>query len=522
MNVALRWLLALSLVAGWIGLLAPSDASAACTKGTDCYADCVRGPATVGAFKNAACAALRGGAGIPVDTTFMFAEDFDHPCLNTNCTTTGSGGPPYAADGIPINNRGGNWWWTRTYPNGRDTVLWAHLGQPSSPTFGAQCNVPGFSFCTGVVPWIAGDSWNGNAINSCVQFPRTASDYSAERGSVTAPTNTVSGAAGIFEGNGSMSPRIPPNNHCDILGDIPWVGGTARTFSISEAFGFPSDSSSSTVWTASWKFDEFTSIENPAADGSGLFMFHNDAARSDQDPFKHFIFLRNGTGISNCQAAIDAATIRLGTLDCVTTAIYYRPRYSGYTGQGQGGTPRHGGPADIYLRSRDWPDGTWQCVRGSFQGFGTGTTTIKIWFNNTLIIDFDFNDDTFNSRQGYGAMVWDPYANTNQANSGGTPTSSATWRYQDNIHVTRSATPISCAQIGFGGGGGGPINTSISPSTATTTIASTTAIARIFGTVVSPRAAVRNALEGAWTASILIMTVIVVAVTIRTRRGVKR
>src|SRR5215831_14663511 len=62
-------------------LLIPSTAFAAsCTPGTDCYADCVNGPSTIGTcptcYKNAACQ-TKFGVGVPVDANVLMVEDFE-------------------------------------------------------------------------------------------------------------------------------------------------------------------------------------------------------------------------------------------------------------------------------------------------------------------------------------------------------------------------------------------------------------------------------------------------------------
>jgi hypothetical protein len=89
-------------------------------------------------------------------------------------------------------------------------------------------------------------------------------------------------------------------------------------------------------------------------------------------------------------------------------------------------------------------------VRGHFENWGTANTSVKIWFNETLIIDFSGLDGSFlNAKAGYDALVFNAYSNANQ--EGGVPTTATTYRYEDNIHVT-GGPPVSCTAIGFGGG----------------------------------------------------------------------
>src|SRR5262249_21379003 len=156
------------------------------------------------------------------------------------------------------------------------------------------------------------------------------------------------------------------------------------------------------------------------------------------------------------QAKLDAATKTLGEFTCNDAGFTFSADPS------------------VYSHDLDWPWGSWGCVRGYFQNLGTTRGSIQIWFTGPKgvekqIVDLSNMDMTgMSSKNGYDGLIWNDYANSNQGppypGAPWTPTTQETFRYEDNVHVTAGA-PVSCAQIGYGGGGSpGPTPAPVAPA----------------------------------------------------------
>jgi hypothetical protein len=195
------------------------------------------------------------------------------------------------------------------------------------------------------------------------------------------------------------------------------------------AVGYASNSGASGIWNQPWKHNEWSAALTGANDGP--FLFHNGADLSDQDPFQHFLRYVPGKTLADCQAAMATANIVLGNVYCVdTVALYVR--------------------ADTreYNRSRDFPLGAWGCVRAEYANLNTANASIKIWFNERLIIDVrNLNTSFLQLKNGYDAFIWNDYSNANQG-MGAVATNQTTYRYEDNVVVTRGPAPA-CSVIGF-------------------------------------------------------------------------
>jgi hypothetical protein len=414
-----------------------------CTPGTNCYCDKVK----------------PGGA--LADSALLMCEDWEAPTLRSS---TGVGnGPPYygpwfdATGGIgpcpqgisgQSGDRGANSYWYKTYGAGVGGTIWPDGSPPGTPAFGCRCNVtvvnPQYTSCNGLIVWDAANRWDGN-FGGALAFPSQPSDFNAEVSTLTAPTGTSTGTPGVFAGSASMAVRIRGANGATngITGGKSF--GNQRQVGVTQVMAFASNINTSNIWVQPWKFNEW---DNDNSSSDGLFIFHNDFARSNQDPFKQFMFWRKTPdGLSyvetpaSCAAHVAAATITVGQLFCnPDTAVYYRA----------GGN---------YNRSVDWPDGTWGCIQGHFENAGLINMRVRIWFTpstgphaNTqmLIVDFsNFDSRNYALVNGISRISFDNYAN---ANNNATPLTETTFRYEDNLHV-RAGAPVSCAQIGFGGTG---------------------------------------------------------------------
>ena len=115
-----------------------------------------------------------------------------------------------------------------------------------------------------------------------------------------------------------------------------------------------------------------------------------------------------------------------------------------------------GADPNFYNQARDFPFGTWGCHQAHISGMGTSNMTLRLWHNGVLIFHLaNFNGGVLQNKY-YDVVNLNAYANANQ--SGGSPTTQTTYRYQDNVHV-RTGAPVSCQQIGFA-----PVNPPSAPT----------------------------------------------------------
>jgi hypothetical protein len=414
-----------ALLAAVLNLLVPAVGVAApCTPGVDCYCDKVRG-------------------GSLDDPQLLFCEDFEAPTLYQN-TGVGNGapyyGPWYDATGM-MGNRGNNSYWNKKYGNGVNSFLF-RSGEPASPTLGSPCT---FSLCTGAKVWERSDLWSANAYGPQLAIFTQSSDFSFELSSLAAPSNKAGGGSGVFDGNANLAYRIAPGRTHGIAGEAQFASGT-RNIGMTMAVAYPSNSLSSGIWGTSsipgaWKHNEWGTVYNTSGGFDGLFIFYNQVGPRSGIPFAGFLGAFRDQGYTNCGSIV--ATV--GNAQCIGSGlgIYWNS------------------PAN-YSQPTDWPFGTWGCVRGYLENAGLANMRMRVWFqgpsmtSERLIIDFTANGTQLDNRNGYSNMKWNAYANTNQG-GGYTPTTALTFRYEDNVHV-RAGTPVSCAQIGFTGGGGGVLN----------------------------------------------------------------
>ena len=408
-----------------VPLLPQAGEAASCTRGVDCYCDRVKKSSD------------------PIfDPSLLVCEDFEAPTLYRD-TGVGNGAPDYGPwyddTGYP-NARGNNSYWNRKYASGPYSGAW-RSAQPTGATLGRSC---GYSQCFQGA-WSVGNKWQANGGEtfqggvgpgpggSNIMIMGSPADFSAEVATISPPTNTANGVAGVFDGSYSLAHRVPAGGTSDIQGTAFFP--SSRTFGITMAVAYPNNSVSSRIWVDPWKHNEWHNTGGGGG-GDGLFLFHNTNSYNQQTPFEHFIF-GSGQTLAQCQARLAAATKTAGDFICSGGDFYYRADKS------------------VYNSATDWPLGTWACVQGYFQNLGTSNSSIQIWFTGPAgvqkkIIGISGMDLIGTSASsGYDGLIWNSYSNTNQSGADG-PTTATTFRYEDNVHI-RAGAPVSCAQIGFSG-----------------------------------------------------------------------
>jgi hypothetical protein len=408
----------------WLFLMAGEASAAPCTFGTNCYCDKVV-PA----------------AGVFFDPLLLVCEDFEAPTMRQNtgygvttASTRGSGGtaaygPWYDETGWGgAPNRGYNSYWNHLYGNGLSNAIWAG-GQPTSPTLGVVC---GEALCHGMKTWEAANLWTANAYTPVMGIYTQDSDFTAEVGTLTVPTNTADGGNGIFDGNASLTHRVAVGSTGSILGDKFWTA--TKHIGITYAVALPTNLHTSRITESAWKWNEWSGNGGAIRDAISGF---GEAGPNDSFPFYGY-FLVSGS----CPSAIAGAVTTSGTINCTFDNVYVQ---------------YHGTAS--YVQSTDWPLGTWACIRADLDFTTMSNGRIRQWIQKpgtsteTLITDIsgiNFNQLSFGTAGGVDGITWNNYANANQG-LGEPPTIQVTFRYEDNVHI-RSGVPVSCAQIGFTGG----------------------------------------------------------------------
>jgi hypothetical protein len=222
------------------------------------------------------------------------------------------------------------------------------------------------------------------------------------------------------------------------------------------AMAYPTNSLASGIWgtagsPAAWKHDEWATVNSPNCGFDGLFAFYNQTGPRSGRPFAGFIGAF-GSGCTGGGYSGSITNVAAGNAELIGGGIgvYWN-------------TPTN------YDQARDWPEGTWGCVRGHLVISG-GSEHYRVWFqgpnmtSERLLIDVTFTSAGLDNTGGYNGLKWNAYANTNQG--GGYVASTAlTFRYEDNVHV-RKGLPVPCSQIGFtgvSGGGGGDTTPPVAP-----------------------------------------------------------
>lgn len=397
-----------------------SGGGGSCTPGTNCYCDKVK------------------PGGIFADALLLFCEDFDAVTLRVN-QGTGNGapyyGPPPDSTGQP-GNAGHNAYWTKV---SIDTVQQIHAYRNQQ----GPCT---FDQCDGPKMWTSDNRWNVNQFSPGLAIYEKNSDFTAEIGTLTVPTNAAGGGVGVFNGNGSLAWRIPPL----------YVGGfaggrgfpTATEIGMTWAGAYPNNVDASNIYNQSWKGNEWRSVPHSGGGYDGLFSFGLQQACAGQRPLSGGIwaFGPNGNGgnyTTHPTATVGTAMNANGNNFCGSV--------NALNGPGDG--IWFWADATLFQQSRDWPRGTWACIQAHVQITG-GTLRHRIWFTPSagpnvgttlLVSDFTAPMTGLDAQQGWDAMFPNDYVNQNQF---GATTNNLTFRYEDSWHARRGL-PVSCAQIGF-------------------------------------------------------------------------
>lgn len=405
-------------------ILCSEIAESACTIGTDCFCDTA--------------------------PTNLFCEGFDAPTLYQN--TGAGGGTPYYGpwwdDTANCNFgtwRGCNAYWTHKYSTGVSSYRTV-VNFPVTPTFGNVCG-NGFTLCANNV-YLNGNLNNTNGTGGGVAVQMgimsVASDFSAIIGTEIAPTNTRSGTAGVYDGNANLGFIIPAGQSGGIAGETTFSPTThlGVTYAVALPLNHVTSGISSCSGDCNWKWDEWIQTNETGFQYdsiAGFAVLGSGSADNPQVPFTGFIQMTTGT----CATVRAAEVINKGAVvQCQdNNTIQFRGDTS-------------------YQFPRDWPLGTWACVRMEMDLSTITNVKFKQWIlssvltSETLVTDISGWDFTGTSLTGgYKGIKWNAYSNANQG-LGGTPTNATTFRYEDNMIVT-NGTPVSCAQIGFSGSSGG-------------------------------------------------------------------
>src|SRR3990167_1373479 len=95
--------------------------------------------------------------------------------------------------------------------------------------------------------------------------------------------------------------------------------------------------------------------------------------------------------------------------------------------------------------------GDWICIKAHYSGWNTTNTTMRYWFNDTLMIHATGVDTVVAQDTQIGAIAWNHYYNgKNILPDSGYPGTTSAYRYEDNMIVVSNAEPVSCAAIGLG------------------------------------------------------------------------
>ncbi|MEK7388865.1 MAG: hypothetical protein AAB036_04130, partial [Elusimicrobiota bacterium] len=259
-----------------------------------------------------------------------------------------------------------------------------------------------------------------------------------ENGALTIPSNAAGGGAGVFDGNASLSWRVPAGATHGIAGAASFR--TVTEIGLTMAMAYPSNSLASGIWgqpgtEAAWKHNEWATVNSPNCGFDGLFAFYNQLGPRTGIPFAGFV----GAFGSGCTGGTYSGTVIDQTAGSASAISGIGVLWN---------TPSN------YSQPTDWPFGAWGCVRGHIS-IGAETERLRVWFQGPymtverLIIDVSFTKAGLDNAGGYNGMKWNAYANTNQG-MGYVASTETTFRYEDNVHA-RNGLPVSCAAIGFGG-----------------------------------------------------------------------
>lgn len=382
-----------------------------CTDGVDCYCD------------------------TETATGDLWCEDFEANGLY------GPGSDDWAANpgGSPVDRGGASYWFTNYNSH---SGLQLRSSDPA-PRYKAAC---GYSTCNGpkgdycstdqgnAVDGGGADCWGPGINNGTCYDIQRGNDVTAENGTITL-VNGKGTSASIGSGNTHFAERIPAGSTCGFTGTKTF-SHNVTTAAITQAFALSSNMGTNGPYRTAFKHMEWSG--NGSSNGLTEAWHMGNIGRGDSttDPFRPFMFA------TDCSGAVAGATVHVG----------YGAGPGSTAFRCQNGNTRmdYGVDPALYQRATNFPYGRWACHQASIDGLGSSNVTIKIWHNGTLIFHASGIDGTKLVNQYYRRAEFDSYANAN-ANQGTSATTETVWRFHDNIHVIESATPVSCAAIGFSG-----------------------------------------------------------------------
>lgn len=395
-------------------VLTVSDTNRDCTDGVDCYCDRVN------------------DSGDPFyDPNVQLCEDFEAPTLVAD-TNFGGNVYPYGpwydtSNWSSSTNRGVNSYWRRTYGNAATACLAWTAGTPATPQVGVTCQT-GAQACSGPGEWRADDLWDANG-TACIDIIQNG-EFDDEVVDLVDPVVPgATGWSGVFDGNASMGFRTAVGNSGGIISEYTFPDSPLTTIGIAFAMAQSSNTDDSGVRLAQHKGSEWV-----AAGGSyfpqGLIAYLvQDPGDSFSVPFHNWLVRKLGSTQQDCEDTITGAVVTEGALSCSATPTFrWRPTI------------------DDYNQPVDWPDGEWGCVRAYYENLHTSTARIRVWFNDTLIVDASNLDLRWSQAEyGYSTYLMNSYANQNISPDTTTETQ---YRYEDNLHIT-TGLPPTCEQLGF-------------------------------------------------------------------------
>lgn len=356
-----------------------------------------------------------------------FCEDFDHNALWLQNPTDPGGYGNWVATTPACNlahpnNRGCAGYWRQKYGNPDEGGGFPN-GQPTSPTLGAPCNVPGFTMCEGYKEWRADDLWSANALGPWMDVTRPGEWDDENPTSLTMAVPGAPAGSEVF-GNAAMAFRVGPGSTTGFQGAKSF-GAVWNKLGIVAAVGYESNVTASGIYIggqAAWKHLEFSGV-NDGNNNDGLFGFRQTNSPTNAFPIQGFIFL------SGCAGR--AVTVRKGQVVCNDISVAFSAVTSDYSF-----------PTDFAL-------GQWHCQSAEYDFSNIAAVRVRQWLDGELLIDFDFDMTGTNydgaSADGVDGFAFNSYANLNNT---GSPTTIPTRRYMDNLRM-RPGAPRLCSEIGF-------------------------------------------------------------------------
>lgn len=499
------WIAAVAALFAFLLILlmaSPGKAGEDCTDGTDCLADCLGiygnppgadvaindpgGPNHNLMAGNAACAAKRGGDGIPLRTTsvggvgrVVFVEDFEDTLFQ--CVTNAAGCWNDRGTAFPGEDmRATGSLWSARYGLGTQDCTWEE-GYPAN----SQCSAPGnpYPCCTGsgtgscpqysptcdtstnndcyMAEWTLGaemfptqnsNPCNDDSIGPCIDIFGGSTSFNDESNALGVPdcpgndglpgtgddVSSCHNGDGVFDGHQALRYRNPANggtggiagyNDPDHQGPTRQAFGALTDIGITVAYVYPDNQATSNVHTTFWKHEEFGDTAH------NVLEYWFNGGSQGTFPFGGYIFSKNAT---NANANALAAT------SCAVGSFQAN------------NPPSSSNAANIHAsfnQSTQFPHGKWSCLQGRIEGMGTTTTRMRKWLNGNVVFDCTYDGLNLQWAQDYEMFVWGNYANRASDNPTctGASVNQLSGRGVDNYVITEGA-PVSCAEIGGVGG----------------------------------------------------------------------